>query len=592
MAKDFISDKEMDQLTSQGKTNVYRPPMVKSEDFISDQEMSKLEDTGKAKAIVPQSGGPGIAQTVLEHFGNTALLGYLPHAEALVEKLLPNPSSEVDQQLREKGFTLTPPRSYVEARDENIKRLAQEKKSHPNAALAGDVLGIAGNAILTGGVAKALGTGASAASTLWGRLEQGAKTGAAIGALANPGDAEGEVSPLQVPDRIHNAGVGGVLGAGATALAEGLGAAKNKFTDYFKGKADEKAIGAVGATKADLKRLGTKSSNELGEYALNEELVTPLGTPTGIAKKVAERKEAVGDKIGKLISDADQAGASKIDGTKIGLSLLDDPEILAAKRTPGSSGMYSAAAKEAETLASAGEMSLQEAHALRRNIDKNIQFNKRRADLKPGEQEVLYKIRDTINKEINDAVNKMGVGDTVDALKKANQEYSKLSTLQNMAENRSAMDASNRTFSLTDTIATGAGLAAGSTPAQKVATAAAAGALNKLGRTFGKSLQATGFDASSRLLAQSPDVAKLASSNPGVFQSLVSSLHGGVGGSAPFEKSQESNILDNPQIMGIFRQNPALIDTIRDEKLKLQVRQRINREPSNDTAMSRRLKKQ
>lgn len=174
----------------------------------------------------------------LEHYGNTATMGYLPQLQAGVEKLLPNPTADVDAKLKEEGFYVpSNDRSYLEARDENIKRLADEKADHPIASGVGTAAGIvAGAALPAGQIAKTAGLGAKAL--------HGAKMGAAYGAIANPGDTEGEYSPLQVMDRGKNAAIGAGIGAIAPVAVEGVKKGAGAVKDYLSKKAALKATRA------------------------------------------------------------------------------------------------------------------------------------------------------------------------------------------------------------------------------------------------------------------------------------------------------------------------------------------------------------
>lgn len=529
-----------------------------------------------------------MAQTALESYGNTAALGYLPHLQAAVGGLMPDPGRDVDEKLLKEGFTITTPQEgYIERRDQNIKRQQALRAENPKSAIAGDLAGIVGGTLITGAAGKALGVGTKATG-FFGRMKDAGKAGATIGALANPGDVEGEVSPLQPTERIENAGKGLAMGLATQAGAEVVGKAGKGLADYFKGKAGEKATGAIGATKADMKRLGKKGAQVLGQEAMEQGLVGPLSTPASIASKAAKAKAKVGETIGSLIESADNAGVTKIDGAKIGVELLDDAEILASRGTPGSEGMYSSAVKHAETLASNGELTLKQAHDLRKGIDKAINFNRRRTDLKPGEMEVLYKIRDKLNEAINGAVNSME-GVATDALKKANAQYSKLSRIQEIAENRVAMNAGNRTIGLTDTIAATAGMASGGIPWAAVAAGA-----NKFGRTFGKSLQATGFNFASKGAAKLPALASAVAGKPSAAQFALQDTLDRLNGGAKLQPSEFNQILDNPQLIEHFQKDPNLINAVADPMLRSAIKKRLNvvRKPSgsSDSAFERRLK--
>lgn len=506
----------------------------------------------------------GIGQAALEHYGNAATMGYLPHLQALAEKLTPSPTRALDEKLAAQGFDVqNAPESYVQSRDANIARLAAEGKAHPIASGAGTLAGIVGGGLLTG---AALG-GAAKGATLADRMISAGKTGAAMGALANPGDTEGEIDPLQATARAKNAAIGGALGVGTQGAIEALTPATQKAISWLQAKAGEKATAAIGANKRDLTKLGDQGAQKLGQQALDQGVVGPLSTPKSVLNKVTTLKQGVGQEIGGLIQNADAAGAAKIDGTKIGVDLLNDPEILSAAKTPGMGGMVAAAQKEAETLAQNGEMTLAEAHKLRMDVDKSINFNRKRVDLAPGAQEVLYKIRDGLNNAINDSIN--GVpGVQADALKKANRVYSALSRMQDIAQNRIAMNSANRTIGLTDTIAAVGGMAKGGPPLALALTA-----MNKAGRTVGSSLQATGYNAAASLFKQSPSLVAFAQRNPLVFQTLANRL-------ALAPKNQAAEPVVDPQTLGYLQKNPALIDSIADPKIKAAVIQQLNRMPA------------
>jgi hypothetical protein len=546
----------------------------------------------KSESVKPEASLGRMAQTALESYGNTATLGYLPHAQAAVERLLPDPRKGVDEELLKKGFSITTPQEgYIQSRDSNIKRQQALRAENPKSAFAGDVAGIIGGTLVTGAAGKVIGAGSNASGFL-GRLKDAGKAGATIGAIANPGDVEGEYSPAQLLDRAANAGKGAAFGVIAQAGSEGVAKAGKGLADYFKGKAGEKAAGAIGANKSDMKRLGKQGAEKLGKDALEEGLVGPFSTPSSIAKNAESKLDDVGERIGGLIETADKAGTITINSQRIANQIYYDPEVATLIKTPGSTAAFSAAGEAVETLAKNGELGIREAHQLRRRIDKNINFNRKRTDLKPGEQEVLYKIRDKLNDAMNDAVNTVQ-GSAGNALKKANAEYSRLSKINEVAENRIAMDSSNRTFGLTDTIAAAAGAASGDTPEEKLAMSIAFGGLNKFGRTFGKGIQASGFNAASGLAAKLPGAASSVAANPAAASGAMASAKQAISG-IKFDPQNFQEILGNPQLMENFEKNPDSINAVADPMLRSAIRKSLKtvRKPSgaSKSAFERRLK--
>lgn len=485
----------------------------------------------------------GASQAGLEKFANTVLLGNLPQFQAGLGSAM--------------GLG-----DYTQLRDENIKRMASQEQEHPTASKIGTGLGIGASLLVPGGaVAKEAG--------LLAKIGAGAKTGAVYGALSNPGDTEGEISPFQLKERSKNAAMGAALGAGTAGVIGGLQKGAEYISPILKGRAEKNAMGAIGVTKAAEKKLGEEGSRALGREALDSGLIDVLSTPSSIAKKTAALKEKAGEEIGSLITGADQAGASKIDSVKQAVGLLEDPEILASSKIPGAKGLYNSALNEAETLASNGELSLKQAHDLRRGVDKAINFNRKRMDLKPGEQEVLYKIRDSLNNAINDGVNSIE-GNSTDALKAANKKFSSLSKIQDIAENRSAMNSANRSISLTDSNIGAGGLAgtiaAGGGPMVAGAVGTGAALANKFGRTFGDSIAARGFDAAAK--AANKGAIMAGNLSPSQLAKISPILN---------KPSFQPEELADPETIKILSSNPDLIDAIQDPKIRESLRKQIMR---------------
>ena len=106
---------------------------------------------------------------------------------------------------------------YVKRRDDAIKRQNDLATKEPGAFLGGTLAGGLVSGLATAGIG-----GAAKAATVGQRLFQAGKTGAIMGGLANPGDTEGEISPIQPIDRIQNAGIGAGAGVAIQGGLEGV----------------------------------------------------------------------------------------------------------------------------------------------------------------------------------------------------------------------------------------------------------------------------------------------------------------------------------------------------------------------------------
>jgi len=502
----------------------------------------------------------------LEHYGNTASMGYLPHLQAGVEKLLPNPTADVDAALKAEGFSVpSNDQGYISARDENIKRLETQSKEHPVASGIGTGLGIAAGALMPAAqISKTAGLGA--------KMLQGAKTGALYGAIANPGDTEGEYSPVQLGGRAKNVAIGAGIGAAAPAVVAGVEKSGSVVKDYLKKKAALKATRALGRpTPTEAARMAATGEDvALGRELLDEGAIPVLGTPGRIAKRVDALKEETGEQIGSLI---DRGGDQKlIDAERLGIEILDSPELAQMRTTPGMENTAAMIEKQVETLAKNGKLTLKEAQKLRQGIDKSINFNKSAPDMR-GAQEGLYRQRTAIRNAMSDAIDSLPGNSEKGALLKANRKYGRLADASDILEKEIGRDQANRSISLTDTIAGAAGASTGNP-----AAALALGAANKFGRTFGNSIQARVYDA----------VAKKAGLVPGAMEKVNPQVASMIAQRAalrdPRFQENDDPILKDPQLLELFRKDPGLIDSIADETRRTKIKRRIAAYPKTVTS--------
>lgn len=244
-------------------------------------------------------------QSALEHFGNTMTLGYLPHLQAmaggLVEGAL-DPTMKLDHDLKKQGFDIQEKESsYLDRRDENLKRLEKEGEEHPIASGVGTGLGILGSAAIPVGVA-------AKGATLGAKALAGAKTGALMGGLANPGDTENEINPLQVGGRLQNAAIGGAIGGALPVGFDKASKASAKVSAYLKDKAERKAFRSLGRqpmTQRMKDFIKRGKHVEMGRELLDDNAIPFFGTTDRIKSRVSNLKEQAGKAIGNAIDDVD-----------------------------------------------------------------------------------------------------------------------------------------------------------------------------------------------------------------------------------------------------------------------------------------------
>lgn len=522
-------------------------------------------DAYLSKSDAPKADSGRVAQTALESFGNMATFGNLAQLQAGVAKLLPDPGREVDEELRSQGFTVQgPDTSYVAERDANIRRREALEAENPRAALAGKAAGFAATIPVLGG--------GSVAATTAGRAAQAARGGAIAGALTNPGDTAGEVaSPLsELTQRAKQSATGAATGAVFQAGLEKVAAPVARAVGQkLGGSAERMATKALSPTKGQLEKLQASGQEQkLGRMLLDEGAIPAGGRTSAILRRVSERKESVGEKIGEILGSA---GDKKlISGKVIANNLKQADEFVdVAAGIPGAEGLAGRAEKMLQTIRSRGQMSVKDAHQLRKQVDKLINFSKRNDELR-GVEPQLYAIRTELNNAIQSVMNRFP-GKQGEQLKRLNAAYSKLAEAERIAEGGVARAGANRTISLTDTIAAMGGLASGGP-----GLAVAAGAANKLARTYGRTTAARGLNLAGKAATKAGEGVSRGASSP-ITRAMVARL------SAPSTgqlKPGESSPLQDPQILGIFRENPTLIDEIKDPAVRDQIRSLLDRQPS------------
>lgn len=276
-----------------------------------DAFQDKLDHYWKAgMGPIPAAPTAGDAQAALEQYGNRALMGHLPQAQAKLEHLVDPESDEVAD------------------RDQNIARLAQQEKESPRASRAGSVAGLGANALLTskligatGLMGNAPGLGTSAGEAIAGpatqnayrlkRYMDAAKVAGVMGGLSNPGDVEGESDPLQLGARAKNAAMSIPYGLGGQLVADGVSLAPATVS-RLKALANEKAFNVYGAGKRAFKEAFSKDQvQSLGRMGLDEGFISPIQTAKGLATKVEAAKDASGGEIGNILDQVDASNAQK-----------------------------------------------------------------------------------------------------------------------------------------------------------------------------------------------------------------------------------------------------------------------------------------
>lgn len=547
-----LSDQELDTLiaSKKAKSNI---------SDLSDQELDLAIKAKQPKESKPlEAAAAGIGQGVT--------LGYAPQIGAAIAPV-------IDKGIEMFTGMKVPEDTYVQRRDENIRNDRALAESNPLAYGVGNVGGSLATSAAPMGLASRLGLlskGANASkavvtadqATKLARAGQAAKgigqaaaSGAGIAAVTNPGDVEGEISPLQFGQRVDNAKIGALVGGAAQGAVMGVGKLAQGVARGAKSIAETKAFKATGAMLKDFRKVDkTKSVKEIGRQLLDDKVVTAGATP----KKVVERLESLIDDSTKTIENAIQKiddGSAQISKLKpeqaeqLSASMFRPAEVaenlkkeIQEKYSEIPKEKLQAALNEIDSWFSGlpETLPISKVHAMKKQMAKFLKesdFYKSGAGLplsKEGTLAVRRGLKEGVEKQA-DTVSKM-MGGAGGEIKNANKRLGNYLTVKDVATDRVSRDAANRTFGLTDNIWGAAGLAGGGGVAGGLMSGdfegAAKGALtgaalmggNKLARTYGNPLMAVGFDKAANTLLQIPKFAEIAQKNPAQFQMLVNKM--------------------------------------------------------------------
>lgn len=472
-----------------------------------------------------------LGEAALEGFGKAATFGHLPQLQAGVAKGIEaiTPKSSVDRDLEAQGFTVKPgEQDYAQTRDQMIERQEGLQKQHPGGFLAGQAAGT----IATLPAAGKIIPGPTAATAL-GRVGQASLGGAITGAIENPGDKKGEVSPLQLGDRAVNAGLGFLTGAVGQSV---VGEAIPKIGGKLKAFAQEKAVKSSGAMLKDFRRIfGKDRVGELGDAMFEHGLVKPGFTFSDVADKSSQIKQRAGQQIGAIYSElTDRIAANP---KKMGELLefepkrvidrlfqsVSDPKVAPNLDRKAYSDTMS---KYIDEIASSGKLhDIRYLNDVIGEVSDKVNWSKRVHDLAPAEQGFVA-LRTELRKMVNEAADKVGNALSLDkvssdVLKRLNKTYGSMAEISTMAKDRVARNAANRFFSPSDYGAGGVGMAVGAmtgnSPEEKIKNAAMGaglGVANRAARLYALPALATAAHKAGGLLsgrAASPATVGMAS---------------------------------------------------------------------------------
>jgi hypothetical protein len=502
-------------------------------------------------------------QAALEGFGRGASLGYLPQLQAGVERISDGTGhlkdmaldavglddlASSDYQLEKQGFEI-PQNSYLEARDSNIRRQKKQKADNPITAgaseLAGSVVtGIATSGLMPGAAAKTTAETAKAAKNLGfaariGKgIKTGAQTGAIYGAAANPGDVEGEISPIQLKERAINTALGTVLGAGTGAVVgtgvetikggsglvkKGAGIASDKLKS-FGNKALKNATGATGKQASEF-------ADDAGIQLYERGLVKFGDSQEKIAQRVVKAVESANSQIDDALAKLEKNGV-KVDRNQIYGKLRE--KINKLKGDESQADIARILENELDNVVNAAEASgtteigIAAAEKIKRG------YNRKAGNwADPEKSQAGKEMYQTYRRSVEDAA-KAADPKTAALFEEGKKTYGLLAPIEEAASRRAATTAQSPAGGFLDVTTALGGFATGN-PAAGIAAPIAR---RMIAPRISSSVGVTAMKMASGL-RKIPQIAELEAKNPAAFQSFVNTLVNGQKGGASTPKAAE-----------------------------------------------------
>lgn len=422
-----------------------------------------LAETGQSKqATEPTTSAP---EAALSAFGQQATLGYLPQIQAATEPII---QKALGYFLPEdpRGFTVqeAPSPDYTQRRDVAIREQQRMAEEQPMATMAGGLAGGLSTGIATGGL---FGT-AGRAATFGGRLAQGAKAGALTGLIRNPGDTEGEISPIQPMERLQTSGADAITGALFQGALEGVGVAGRslkgaggKLAQY----GEDKILKAIGTSKRQNISIDDRGkASEIAQTAINEGLIKVGDDIADIAKKSEAAQSESIKRLGGIYEKADKAledsiGPIDFKPSVVGIvenrkkdivqkyaDHIDGEEII------GEVGEY------LNKLESKKDLTFGQLRKLRQSIDSKIKWTK--INGKDEFQNELKILRGDIQSEIGDRLAALNP-ELGTQFKAENKKLSNLIEIADISDAKKAAEKANASFGLRERMAGGVGAIVG-----------------------------------------------------------------------------------------------------------------------------------
>ena len=370
------------------------------------------------------------------------------------------------------------------------------------------------------------------------------KGGATIGGITGLGQSEGEDLGSIAYDTGKGVVIGGVIGKATDAASPLIQKGVQKISEGSKNLAERFAARALGAERGTIKKLGQDKVQEIGRYALDENLLTPLSnTDDVIARNAAKQAEGAA-KMNEVYSAIDDAGKSSFNPLEVAAKV--DDKIGDFYRSPINKGETNQLENTLESILMRGNgnIPLKEAQALKQELGKvaNWKNNVVVTDKEKMARDAYGVISSQIDEAVEQGAKEIGSEGLQNTLAKGKELFGNSKGAEELLTNKLAREQGNKLLGLTDYGLLGGGAAAtlmsGGTAA--IPSLAMLGAKKGLEK-YGAQTSALALDKISKTLMKSPELAKVYQSNPALFQKFAEKIENRFIGSIPQSAEASDN---------------------------------------------------
>ena len=410
-------------------------------------------------------------------------------------------------------------KSYEQARNESRAAYKDAEEANPISYNAGNIGGAAATAFIPG-----LG-------------EMNIAKAAALGGVSGLGASSEDSVGGQLIDTAKGAGIGAAVGKIADIASPYVSKGISKLSSSANDTAERLAARSLGAERGTIKKLGQDKVQELGRYALDEGLITPLSSTDDIIERNLAKKAAGSSKMNEVYSAIDDAGKSSFNPLEVATKV--DEKIGDFYRSPINRGETNQLENTLESILMRGEgnIPLSEAQILKQELGKvaNWKNNINITDKERMARDAYGIVSSHIDDAVESGAKEIGSDGLLETLKQGKQLYGNAKGADELLTNKLAREQGNKLFGLTDSIATGsAATAVGPTgllafPAKKVI------------ESYGPQSAAIALDKVSKALLKSPQMSAVYKSNPMLFQKIASKFESSLFGQPMAAETPENS---------------------------------------------------